>query len=100
MIAQASESNHMAVEGDLNNLASSALAFYKIPSSHGGGSNSWTTDVDNVGEWLGYGYITSTNTLITENGSYYLLAYQDDVLTIEGYSYGKVINMLILSKIS
>jgi len=81
--AQASESNHIAVEGDLNNLASSALAFYKTPSSHGGGSNSWTTDVDNVGEWLGYDYIASTNTLTTENGSFYLLIYHD-VLTIEG----------------
>ena len=80
---QASNSNRMALEADLNNLASSSLAFYLTPSTHGGGNRSWSTDVDNLGEWLGYGYNTSTNTLTTGNGSYCLSLYGDN-LYIEG----------------
>ncbi|MFC1898063.1 hypothetical protein ACFLYJ_00665 [Candidatus Cloacimonadota bacterium] len=81
--AQASNSNRQAVVGDLNNLAASALAFYKTPATHGGGGNDWTTEVDNVGSWLGYGYSASTNTLTTGNGSY-VLSVSSDVLTIVG----------------
>ncbi|MDO9577100.1 MAG: hypothetical protein Q7J16_04375 [Candidatus Cloacimonadales bacterium] len=68
--AQASNSNRQAVVGDLNNLAASALAFYKTPDTHGGGGNSFTSSVDNVGNWLGYGY--TAGTLTTGNGSYAL----------------------------
>lgn len=81
--AQAANSNRQAVVGDLNNLAASALAFYKTPTTHGGGGNSWSADVDNVGNWLGYSYSTSTNTLSTGNGSY-VLSVSGDVLTIVG----------------
>ncbi len=81
--AQATNSNRQAVIGDLNNLAASALAFYKTPATHGGGGNSWTTEVDNVGSWLGYSYDTSSNTLTTGNGSF-ALSVNGDVLTIVG----------------
>lgn len=81
--AQATNSNRQAVIGDLNNLAASALAFYKTPSTHGGGGTSWSSDVDNVGNWLGYSYDTSNNTLTTGNGSF-VLSVASDVLTIVG----------------
>jgi len=81
--AQATNSNRQAVIGDLNNLAASALAFYKTPATHGGGGNSWSSDVDNVGKWLGYSYNTANNTLSTGNGTYVLSA-SGDVLTIVG----------------
>jgi hypothetical protein len=81
--AQAINSNRQAVIGDLNNLAASALAFYKTPATHGGGGNTWSADVDNVGNWLGYGYDSTTNTLTTGNGTF-VLSVASDVLTIVG----------------
>ncbi len=81
--AQATNANRQAMIGDMNNFAASALAYYKTPATHGGGGNSWTSEVDNVGTWLGYDYDTSTNTLSTDNGSY-ALSIASDVLTITG----------------
>ncbi|MCF7793383.1 MAG: hypothetical protein K9N09_06490 [Candidatus Cloacimonetes bacterium] len=81
--AQATNSNRQAVIGDLNNLAASALAFYKTPATHSGGGSSWSSDVDNVGNWLGYSYDASTNTLTTGNGTF-VLSVASDVLTIVG----------------
>ena len=75
--------NRQAVFGDLNNLASSALAFYKTPTTHGGGGRSWSSNVDNVGQWVGYDYNVSTNNLSTKNGSFNLSINQD-ILTIVG----------------
>lgn len=81
--AQATNSNRQAIVGDMNNLASTALGYYKTPTKYGGGGNAWSSNVDNVGNWLGYGYITSTNTLTTKNGSFYL-SINRDILTIVG----------------
>lgn len=81
--AQATNANRQAMIGDMNNFAASALAYYKTPATHGGGGNSWTSEVDNVGTWLGYDYDSSTNTLSTDNGSY-ALSVASDVLTITG----------------
>ena len=75
-------SNRSAIVGDLNNLASSALAYYKTPTSHGGGNQSWNS-IDDIGQWLGYGYNSSTNQLNTSNGSF-LLSVNRDILTIVG----------------
>jgi len=80
---QASNSNRIVLEADLNNLAASAHAFYKTPATHSGGGNSWSSNVDNVGVWLDYDYNTSTNTLTTENGSFHLYVNQE-TLTIKG----------------
>lgn len=83
--AQATNSNRQAIMGDMNNLAASALAYYKTPSTHGGGGNAWGT-TDDVGQWLGYDYETSgnaANTCSTGNGTY-VLSIASDVLTITG----------------
>jgi len=83
--AQATNSNRQAMMGDMNNLAASALAYYKTPDTHGGGGNAWGT-TDEVGAWLGYDYETNgngANTCSTGNGSY-VLSIAGDVLTITG----------------
>ncbi len=82
--AQATNSNRTAIMGDMNNLAASALAYYKTPTSHGGGGSSWGTEVDNIGQWLGYDYDTSTNACTTGNGEYTLSFDSTDVLRITG----------------
>lgn len=78
--AQATNSNRQAIMGDMNNLASSALAFYKTPSTHGGGGNSWGL-LANLGSWLGYDYVGGVCT--TGNGTY-TISTSADVLTIVG----------------
>ncbi|MCF7859009.1 MAG: hypothetical protein K9N07_06745 [Candidatus Cloacimonetes bacterium] len=80
--AQATNSNRQAIMGDMNNLASSALAFYKTPQTHGGGGNDWLT-VDDIGAWLGYDYDTATSSCSTGNGAF-VLSVSGDVLTIVG----------------
>lgn len=76
-------SNRMAIIEDLYDLASSALAFYKTPATHGGGSGIWSSNVDNIGNWLGREYKLSTNKLLTKNGSFEL-SLNRDILTIVG----------------
>ena len=80
--AQATNSNRSAIVGDMNNLASSALAFYKTPASHGGGAQSWGSDIDEVGMWLGYGYDATADSLGTGNGGYFISVSSDDVTII------------------
>ncbi len=79
--AQATNSNRQAIMGDMNNLASSALAFYKTPTTHGGGGSAWGT-VDELGAWLGYDYVSGTG-CTTGNGTY-TFSIATDVLTIVG----------------
>jgi len=81
--AQASNSNRQAVIGDLYYLASLAKDFYKKPINNNGGGNSWSSNVDNVGNWLGFEYNTSTKKLSSENGTFEL-SINRDVLTIVG----------------
>lgn len=76
------ENERKSIIGDLNNLASSSLAFYKTPVKHGGGGNSWTTDIDNIGNWLGYNYLSSSKTLSASGNTYYLY-FSNKELTIE-----------------
>ena len=78
--AQATNSNRQAIVGDMNNQASSALAFYKTPLTHGGGAGSFI-DADAVGTWIGYDWDGSI--LTTGNGTF-TLAVAGDVLTIVG----------------
>ena len=80
--AQATNSNRQAVMSDMNNLASSALAFYKTPISHGGGGGGWGA-LDDLGQWLGYDYVTGTDTCTTGNGTF-VISVTADVLTITG----------------
>ncbi len=81
--AQATNANKQAIISDMNYFAARALVFYKRPTTHGGGGNSWTSDVDNLGMWLGFEYDDSNDELSNENGSY-TLSVNDDVLTITG----------------
>ena len=81
--AQATNSNRQAIVGDMNNFAAQSLAFYKTPTSHGGGGNAWGT-VDELGMWLGYGYNATTDSLGTGNGSYKITDISGEVLTIVG----------------
>ena len=71
----ASNQNRQAIIADMNNFASSAMAFYKTPSSHGGAGSpdDWSTvTLDNVGNWIGYGYDTTADSLGTDNGIFEL----------------------------
>ncbi len=79
--AQASNSNRQALIGDMNNFGANALAFYKTPITHGGGGKTWGSDIDEVGQWLGFGYVVGTNTLTSGNGSF-VLSVAADVVTI------------------
>lgn len=78
--AQATNSNRQAIMGDMNNLASSALAFYKTPATHGGGGNTWGLLAD-LGSWLGYDYVGGVCT--TGNGTFTISTNADE-LTILG----------------
>jgi len=79
--AQAMNSNRQAILSDMNLFASSAIAFYKSPSTHGGGGYTWV-DEDAVGNWLGYDYVSGTG-CSTGNGSF-TLAISGDDLTVVG----------------
>jgi hypothetical protein len=74
--------NRQSIIGDLNNLAASALAFYKTPATHGGGAGFFgSADGDDVGTWIGYDW--DGKNLKTANGIF-TLAVSGDVLTIVG----------------
>ena len=81
--AQATNSNRQAVVGDMNNLASSALAFYKTPATHGGGAGSFIS-ADDVGTWIGYDYDQTTDTCTTGNGTFLITFVDADNITIVG----------------
>ncbi len=78
--AEATNSNRQAIMGDMNNLASSALAFYKTPATHGGGGNTWGVLAD-LGSWLGYDW---DGTLCTTGNGTFTITFSGDVLTIVG----------------
>ncbi|MDA3813064.1 MAG: hypothetical protein PF570_02300 [Candidatus Cloacimonetes bacterium] len=78
--AQAVNSNRQAIMGDMNNLASASLAFYKTPLTHGGGGNDWLTTTE-VGDWLGYDW---DGTILTTGNGEFTLAISGDDLTITG----------------
>jgi hypothetical protein len=82
--AQATNSNRQAIMGDMNNLASSALAYYKTPETHGGGGGDWDAGVDALGQWLGFDYVSGTG-CSTGNGVFGLaITGSGDILTITG----------------
>ena len=78
--AQATNSNRQAIVGDMNNQASSALAFYKTPLTHGGGAGSFIS-ANAVGTWIGYDW---DGTILTTGNGTFTLAVSGDVLTIAG----------------
>ena len=83
--AQATNSNRSAIVADMNNLAASALAFYKTPETHGGAGNisGWGTSptVGRIGTWLGYDW--DGTSCSTGNGTY-TITLSGDIVTIVG----------------
>jgi len=79
--AQATNSNRQAVMSDMNNLASSCLAFYKTPVSHGGGGGSWVV-LNDLGNWLGYEWDGTICT--TGNGTFAVTIVGADQVQIIG----------------
>ena len=81
--AQATNSNRQAVMSDMNNLASSCLAFYKTPTSHGGGGGAWdASNLDDIGNWLGYDWDGTKCT--TGNGTFTVSIQGADAMRIVG----------------
>ncbi len=79
--AQATNSNRQAIVGDMNNQASSALAYYKTPLTHGGGAGSFIS-ADAVGTWIGYDWNGTYCT--TGNGQFTITFDNTDQITIVG----------------
>ena len=80
--AQATNSNRQAIVGDMNNQASSALAYYKTPLTHGGGAGFFgSADGNDVGTWIGYDW---DGTILTTGNGTFTLAVAGDILTITG----------------
>ncbi len=82
---QSAGSNRQAVIQDLNTFAGNALAYYKAPSSFGGGSRSWS-NIDKLGIWIGHSFNPDTDSLSNENGEFGL-SYSGDDLTIVGIGF-------------
>jgi hypothetical protein len=77
---QAVNSNRQAVIGDLQNLGAQAMAWYKMPTSMGGGGqtpNNFQDELTQLAQYLGFSiagteYAASTDSLANDNGSYFL----------------------------
>lgn len=80
--SQAVNANRQAIVADMNNFGAQAMAYYRSPTSHGGGAGTW--NVDEVGQWLGYNFDASSDSLFTDNGDF-LLTTAGDELTITGW---------------
>ncbi len=84
---QAKTSNRQALLGDLRNFSSNAIAFYKIPSSMGGGGNGTPGFLGNSGNgselkmYLGF---DANNKFSNENGTYTLGALTATQVKITG----------------
>ncbi|MDP8226822.1 MAG: hypothetical protein P9L89_04175 [Candidatus Celaenobacter polaris] len=81
--AQAQNSNRSALIADANNFATQALAYYKTPTSHGGGGRSFGTEIGNdLDVWLGFDTIQDSTS--NDNGAYYLGWSSASIITITG----------------
>jgi len=85
---QAKTSNRQALLGDLRNFSSNAIAFYKIPSSMGGGGNGTPGFLGNSGNGselkMYLGFDADDNTFSNENGTYTLGALTATQVKITG----------------
>ncbi|HHE37150.1 MAG TPA: hypothetical protein ENL20_01065 [Candidatus Cloacimonetes bacterium] len=79
--SQAVNANRQAIVADINNFGAQAMAYFRSPASHGGGAGTFV--VDEVGQWLGYNYNATADSLYTENGEFGLTT-DGAVLTIVG----------------
>lgn len=89
------DENRKAIVSELQIMAAYENAFYKAPTSIGGGQGLWIPKINGVyrgdlrGLWLNYNGFTgllSGDTFQTPNGTYTMWtnSYTDDVLKIEG----------------
>jgi len=78
---QAQNANRQALVADANNVGAQAIAYYKTPTSHGGGGRAFETSLDTLEVWLGF---ASDGTYTNDNGTYTLGRTSASVITITG----------------
>ena len=75
---QAQNANRQAMIADANNYAAQMLAYYKTPTSHGGGGRAFESSMDGLEIWLGFD--TGTGKYSNDNGTY-TLTFTDSITT-------------------
>ncbi len=78
---QAQNANRQALVADANNIASQMIAYYKTPTSHGGGGRAFEASMDTLEVWIGF---ASNGTYTNDNGTYALTRGSASVITIVG----------------
>lgn len=80
---QAYNSNQQAVAGELQNYGAQAVQFWKTPQSQGGASQlPGAVGQETVSRFIGFDPAAYTNA--TENGSFYVYAASDTLVTMIG----------------
>ena len=78
---KAMDSNRQALVADANNFAAQMIAYYKTPTSHGGGGRNFEYSMDTLEVWLGF---ESNGTYTNDNGRYTLQRISNSVIKIIG----------------
>ena len=78
---QAQNANRQALVADANNFASQMIAYYKTPTSHGGGGRAFEASMDTLEVWLGF---TSGGVYSNDNGTYTLTRTSASTIQIVG----------------
>jgi len=78
---QAQNANRQALVADANNFASQMIAYYKTPTSHGGGGRTFEASMDTLEVWIGF---TSGGAYSNDNGTYALTRTNASTITIVG----------------
>jgi len=78
---QAQNANRQALVADANNFASQMIAYYKTPTSHGGGGRAFEASMDTLEVWLGF---TSGGVYSNDNGTYTLTRTNASTIQIVG----------------
>jgi len=76
---QAQNANRQAMIADANNFASQMIAYYKTPTSHGGGGRTFEASMDTLEIWIGF----TDGAYSNDNGSYALTRGSASVITID-----------------
>jgi hypothetical protein len=74
-------SNRQAVLSDLNLMSASIIAYFKTPTTQGGG----VYDIEKISMYLGYQYYPAGDSLTTGNGNYLFSYGMYGTLTIQGF---------------
>ncbi len=62
--------HQQSIIADLEKIAADALIFYKKPTVYGGGEKSWTTNIDNFGNFSDFEYDKKTDLFSIEKRIY------------------------------